>query len=95
MDTSEWRQKGEHELTPDQLAVKRRMDEEWREGCEIRGKAFYLNPDGSRRAYTDREFDSFIGSPLRVRGTQASAGTPDKRIRITPACAGNTSIFTD
>ncbi len=56
---SQYRQKAEFELTPEELAVKLAMDEEWRVGCETRGRAFYLNPDGSRRQYTQQEFDEY------------------------------------
>ena len=56
---SEWRQKGEHELTRSQLETKRRMDDEWKAGCDLRGRAFYLNADGSRRQYTTEELEVF------------------------------------
>ena len=56
---SEWRQKGEHELTPELLAVRHAMDAEWKEGCDKRGAAFYLAKDGSRRVYTQKEFDEY------------------------------------
>jgi len=56
---SEWRQKVEHELTPEQLATKRAMDQEWFDACEARAKAFLLNPDGTRSTYTKEEWDSW------------------------------------
>jgi len=54
-----WRQKDEHELTPEQLVVKRQMDQEWFDTCEARAKAFLLLPDGSRREYTQEEWDAW------------------------------------
>ena len=63
---SEWRQKGEHELTPEQLIVKRRMDAEWKERCDLRGRAFYLNSDGSRRTYTTKEMEVFQAKENRA-----------------------------
>jgi len=54
-----WIQKTQHDLTPEQLAVKLAMDVEWENGCTQRGTAFYLNRDGSRRAYTPEEYAVF------------------------------------
>ena len=34
----------------------------------------------------------YKGSPPRVRGTALSGGPAQRRVRITPACAGNSSI---
>ena len=34
-------------------------------------------------------YSLYLGSPPRVRGTVASAGSGSSNLRITPACAGN------
>ena len=38
-------------------------------------------------------YSLYLGSPPRVRGTVASAGSGSSNLRITPACAGNRTAF--